>query len=384
VIVFLCNETQLSREWLGYYRAFGRRGPVLCWGPGVQGRFGWRPNRSAEELLSACAEAPRLVLHPDGSNFLPRQLEKIGIPTACFQIDTHAYLHRRLLWAMLFDYVFAFQPGYESRFAQAGHLRAFLQPHAVELEPFLRHSAHPRVYDVGWVGQVRGPLYTRRQRTIPDLARSFRMNDWQRSYSYEEMAEVYGRSKIGLNISRDDYPEAANLRVFEIMAAGALLITSSPSELEKLGFQSGTHFVGYNKESGFYDCVRYYLEYDAERKLIAAAGRELVLKEHTYDRRVEEILRILEKDRGQLFAPARSWPEERVRQVYLDYYCANNLLGCAFEEFRRLAAIRPAAVLRSLPPVLGGLRRALRSRAASIRLLKISHWAPKRHRGKPS
>ena len=359
MIVFLCNETPLSREWLGYYRAFASRGSVICCGPGIPGQPDWKPNRPIEDLLTACAETPALLLHPDGSNFLPKHLEKTRIPTACLQIDTHAYLHRRLIWSMLFDYVFPFQPGYEARFSQAGHPKAFLQPHAVELGPFIHIPAGPRENDVGWVGLFHAPFYKRRRRVIPLLARSFRMNNWQRYYSYEEMAGVYANSKIGINVSRDDYPEAANLRVFEIMAAGALLITSLPSELEKLGFQAGTHFVGYEHESDLIDCARYYLEHDAERERIAGTGRALVLREHTYDRRAEEILKILDRDAGQLFAPARSWPEDRVRQVYVDYYSANNLLGCAFEEFRRLAALRPTTVWRSLPPILGAVRREL-------------------------
>jgi spore maturation protein CgeB len=51
------------------------------------------------------------------------------------------------------------------------------------------------------------------------------MNEWWRLYTYEEMVKVYQRSKIVVNVGRDDYPQDANLRVFEAMAAGALLIT---------------------------------------------------------------------------------------------------------------------------------------------------------------
>jgi len=363
MIVFLCNAEPLSREWLGYYRAFERRGTVLCWGPGVKGRPGWKPNRSVEELLAACPKPPRLVLHPDGSSFLPKQLEKIGVPTACFQIDTHAYLHRRLQWAMLFDYTFLFHPGFEEPFRAAGHPNPITLPHAVDQFIFLDEPVAPeRNIDVGWVGRIGGPLYGLRRKILPILAANFPMNDWRQSYPYPEMAKLYRRSKVGVNIGRDDYPQDANLRVYEIMAAGAMLITALPSELEKLGFQSGTHFAGYRDESELSDRIRYYLEHDAERARIAETGRGLVLAEHTYDQRADEILRLLDKDEGRLFAPARSWPEERVRQTYLDYYCANDLLGCAFEEFRRLALIRPTTAWKSLPPILGGLRRVVKNR----------------------
>ena len=287
----------------------------------------------------------------------------MDVPTACLQIDTYAYLHRRLRWSMLFDYVFVFHPGYQDQFLNAGHTKAFFQPHAVDAGPFLQIPPQNRTNEIGWVGRLEGCLYSRRRHLIPRLAETFGMNDWRRSYTYEEMARIYGVSKIGLNISRDDHPEDANLRVFEIMAAGAALVTSLPSELEKIGFQSGKHFVGYKHEPELTDCVRYYLEHDAERERIAATGCELVLKEHTYDRRAEEILRILDEDGGRLFAPSRSWPEERVRQIYLDYYCAHNLLDCALAELRWLTVMRPMAAWKSLPPIVGAMRRGLRNRS---------------------
>ncbi|MEM4218097.1 MAG: glycosyltransferase [Candidatus Methanomethylicaceae archaeon] len=58
-----------------------------------------------------------------------------------------------------------------------------------------------------------------------------------------------------VNISRDDFPHDANMRCFEVMAAGALLVTSLPTELADLGFEEGRHFVGFEHEQDLLEKV---------------------------------------------------------------------------------------------------------------------------------
>ncbi len=163
------------------------------------------------------------------------------------------------------------------------------------------------------------------------------MNEWTRLHSYEEMARIYCTSKIVVNVGRDDYPVDVSLRFAEAMAAGALFITRLPSEIGQLGFEDGVHFVGVRSEAEILESVRYYLDHEAERRKIAEAGREKVLREHTYDCRAEELLRKVECNNGKLFAPARDWPEERVHLARLDYYAANARLDCACSELAHLA-----------------------------------------------
>jgi hypothetical protein len=52
----------------------------------------------------------------------------------------------------------------------------------------------------------------------------------------------------------------------------------------------------------------------------------------------------LEKKR---YAPARTWPEERVRVTYLEYFAANGALQCALAEL-------PAIARRSLTNAVAG------------------------------
>jgi hypothetical protein len=57
------------------------------------------------------------------------------------------------------------------------------------------------------------------------------MNDFRRRYSKEETAKVYQQSTIVVNVTRDEFPPEANMRCYEAMAGGALLIAPMPTEL---------------------------------------------------------------------------------------------------------------------------------------------------------
>src|SRR5882762_9229249 len=219
-ILILQKEETNGREGSAYQRAFCQGGHRLV---GVHA--GFPPNGDISQLLDRCPEQPALILHPEQISVMPQGLTRFDIPTACFQIDTYAYTRRRIAWSMLFDLVFVFHPGYDVEFQEAGHPGAHVIPHAIDASLFPGQELE-RVFEIGWVGQTRGPLYRTRERLLPLLSGSFRMNDWSRRYEQEAMARIYRQSKIVVNIARDDFPQDANVRTFEAMATGALLLTS--------------------------------------------------------------------------------------------------------------------------------------------------------------
>jgi hypothetical protein len=300
---------------------------------------GFSFNGDLQHCLKLCPERPSLILQPEaGSPYLPWGLTENDVPTASLQIDTYAYTRRRIAWSMLFDHVFVFHPGYDVEFQKAGHPGAHFISHAVDTELFAAKELE-RTFEVGWVGQVKGPIYRRREIVLPALSESFRMNDFALRHSLEEVARVYRQSKIVVNIGRDDFPQDANLRTFEVMGAGALLITSLPSELTQIGFEEGVHFIGYRKAEEIQPLIRTYLAEDSVRRRIADAAREKVLREHTYDQRVKYLLHQVEACDKKLLAPARAWTEERVRLAYLDYFAANGALKCAAKELQCIARL---------------------------------------------
>lgn len=330
MIVFLCGPDELDKERRGYYAAFAKREPVAL-----------IPRERGEAWIDDVrALRPRVVLNPDVRPWLPPGIENVDAPTAAFEIDAHSSTSRRILRAPMYDYVFVFHPGYEERFAHPG-LRVL--PHAVERELFDRPETE-RPYEVGWVGRTGLAVYGSRIRILRDLVANFKMNETERYYGPEEMADVYCRSKIVVNVSGDAAPQDANLRCFEAMASGALLVNRVPTELTQLGFAEGVHFVGYRQPEEVKDVVRRWLEDDDGREAIARRARELVLREHTYDARVETILATITDGTR---APARSWPRAKQRQRHFEYAVEQADARESLRWLRRVAAISPLAAAAS-------------------------------------
>jgi hypothetical protein len=333
-ILYLCRESDLNyKEPELFARAFRRRGfNVVC------ARDAFPVDGRIQDLLDQSQQLPKMiVLAESAHDLLPQGLEAVNIPTVSFQSDTYAYTRRRIRWSMLFDYVVVFHPGFEAQFRNAGHPRVITWSHAADPDLFSRQQEQ-RTFEVGWVGHTDGDLYRDRRFVLESLSRHFCMNDFTRFHSPEELAQVYCQSKIIVNVARDDYPQDANMRVFEAMASGALLITRLPSELTAIGFEEGVHFVGYNRLDEIVGLARRYLKDERTRTRIAKTSRDKVLREHTYDNRVQTLLRTVESDAGRLFAPARQWTDGRVRTHYVDYYAANRAFDCAHAQWRQIAA----------------------------------------------
>jgi hypothetical protein len=275
LILCLCPERYHWKLIPGYAAAFRRLGiEFFCVGEGLP--F----DAPTQEILKLCPGRPTWIFHfESGLPLLPQGLEKCEIPTLCFHVDTYAFTRRRVRWSYLFDHVVVFHPGYDSIFSEAGHPGAFLLPHAVQRE-FFDGPELPREFEIGWVGQVSGPNYRSRGELLPRLAAMFRTNNWARPHTLEEVAGVYQRSRIVVNIGRDDFPQDANQRVFEAMASGALLLTSLPTELTELGFQEGTHFVAYRQESEIVSLVQKYLQDGRNRAHRFGRARESTARTH--------------------------------------------------------------------------------------------------------
>jgi len=324
-VVLLCGEDEIDKERRGYARAFGRVAPLRFIAPSDA----WH-----QEL----PDNARIIINPDGRPWLPRGIERVNVPTAVFHIDTYVALERRIRWSRMYDYAFIFHPGFEAMFGPC----AGLLPHAAERDLFDQPEIERR-YEVGWVGRTRRTIYSERDRIVAALAANFRTNDVEGYYTAEEMAVVYRSSKIVVNVSRDDHPRDANMRCFEAMAGGALLLTRIPAELTQLGFKENVHFAGYRGFDDVVSVVAEWLKRDDERRAVAERGRTLVLRAHTYDARVAMILETM---RGGCTAPARAWTLARVEALHLDYHVERANTAPALAAFRTLVRLSPSLAAR--------------------------------------
>ncbi|MDP6580884.1 MAG: glycosyltransferase [Vicinamibacterales bacterium] len=99
---------------------------------------------------------------------------------------------------------------------------------------------------------------------------------------------VYQRAKISINVTRAHGPSSLNMRVYEAMACGSLLLTDDKSDARTL-FKEGTEVVTYRYSDDLGRKVRYYLTHETERAAIAAAGMEKVRQAHTYAARLRSV-----------------------------------------------------------------------------------------------
>lgn len=331
-ILVLSRRSHFPFYGFAYGSAFERLGARLSFIPEDAPQ-----DASIQSLAERCPERPGMIYLPDWNlSPLPPGLTKIDIPTVNENADTYAYTEHRIRWSMLFDYTLLFHPGYTERFRSAGHPRPIYLPLAVNRE-IIEGPKVERTIDLGAVGRTDSDLYATRRRVLAMLDTQFRMNDWRRLYPPREMGKIFRMSKIVINIPREDYLQEANMRVFEVMGSGALLLTRLPSELSDMGFQEGVHFIGYRNEEDLAPLVRKYLTNDAARLEISERAHDLVWRDHTYDSRAATLLNQLRDDFGQLFAPARQWKQERVALSYIDHYTAHMYLGRARQEWKNLA-----------------------------------------------
>lgn len=110
--------------------------------------------------------------------------------------------------------------------------------------------------------------------------------------SQGQMVEILGRAKIVLNFSGSaGHPELKFIkgRVFEIPAAGALLLTEQCQGLEDY-FHIGEELDVFDTPETMTAQVRRYLADDALRQRVAAAGKARVLAEHTLEGRLRRVL----------------------------------------------------------------------------------------------
>ncbi len=304
-------------------------------------------------------ELPDLVAHVVDTPGLPRDLQLSPVPTASLDIDSFWWPSSRVRWSMLFDYVFVWHPWLAPLYKAAGHPNVIVLPHAVDADLFQESSSgESRPLDLGWVGGFGYAQYDQRKRIIHALADRFKMNDRTKWYSKQETAGIYQQSKIVVNVSRADFPQEANMRCYEAMAGGALLITGMPSELIEWGFREGEHFVGWRNEAEIPDLVDHYLRHEGKRVEIARAGQKMTLSGFTFQKCRDKMISAVWEHPKEFFAPARNWPQDEVHLVYLEYYYRYQLLQAVFAEFGALRSL--GAYWKGLPMVLKTMRHRLK------------------------
>jgi len=225
---------------------------------------------------------------------LPRRLR----PAIFYAIDTHLPNSWRKIRraADRYDLVCCAQRAASNRLANAEWL-----PLGCDWELHGRQEHAPR-WDVACVGTEGG------------IPRKFYLQALRERYpksfigtaASTELSAIYSQARVGFNYSIAD---DVNMRVFEVLAAGALLVTNAlpQGDLTRLGLEDRRHLILYRAPDELVGVIDDFLAHPEERRAIAQAGCDLARARHTYVHRMTHLLETASRRLGLTW----SSPEQR-------------------------------------------------------------------------
>ena len=351
VIVLLCTQQELTRERRGLASALARIADVR-----------WLPHRlpTVQQVLERVPDAQLLIAPDVHGGYLPRGIESAPCPTVLLHIDSFSGARQRAETSQLFDLSVVFHPRSVQEIGAGGRNAVLLVSHAIDAgEHAPRDAQDKRPVDVAFVGTLDAPDYAQRAAALRRLAATSPGLALRNGLGYEEMLALYGNAKIGVNVSRDDYPPDANLRCFEVMGSGALLLTGAPSELEAFGFRDGVDYVACSGAEDMATKAVHFLARPDERISIAARGQRRVLAEHTYEVSARRLLAAIDKDliaraRTRAASPPACSADLHARYCIARGYCSEALALLARAPRRQWMSVRRARTMARLMKAVCG------------------------------
>lgn len=125
--------------------------------------------------------------------------------------------------------------------------------------------------------------------TYSDTATIPKLQNRGGAESKTQMPQIFALSKINLNITARPIRTGIPQRIWDVLGAGGFLLTNYQQELENY-FEIGKEIDVFGSEQELLEKAAYYLEHEEERVEMAKRAYEKVKAEHTYSRRMEQLL----------------------------------------------------------------------------------------------
>lgn len=191
--------------------------------------------------------------------------------------------------------------GFPSAFINIGFSDQVFNPHGP------RREGTPEIIFLGNNYGTRFPRSVQRCKMVALLRERYGArfavhgNGWgEEDIWLDEMTEAaaYRACRIAVGQNHyDDVPRFSSDRIFRSMGSGAFCIHNDFPGVEK-DYQIGKEIVLWRDFEGLLKHIDYYLEHEDERKEIARAGCLRTHLDHTWDGRIEELLRVLSPTNG--------------------------------------------------------------------------------------
>lgn len=259
------------------------------------------------DLILALAQAPL-------TKEAIARLKSMKIPIAFWFVEDFRTLTYWKDIAAAYDYLFTIQKGdffaeLESRkianyyYLPQACLPAQHKPVSLDADSEKKYGA-----DLSFMGAA----YYNRVQSFPQLL-DFDFKIWGTGWGQEsilgpclqntgervasaECVKIFNGGKINLNLHSSTFHESVNPhgdfinpRTFEIAACSAFQLVDAREELHDM-FRVGEEIIDFQNMEELKDKITYYLAHDDERIKIAAKGYARVLREHTMEHRMKEML----------------------------------------------------------------------------------------------
>jgi spore maturation protein CgeB len=242
------------------------------------------------------------------------KLRENGVRTAFWFVENHRVLSYWKEIAPQCDYFFTIQRGeFFTRLEDAGAFSHYYLPLAcdpsihrpVVLDPSERdiYRSQLSLAGYGYYNRLHvlqgltdfspklwGPGWERAPSLLPFVQRN------GAEFDVETMVKIYSGTDINLNLHSSTHAtgvepdgDFVNPRTFELAACGAFQLTDERSELAEL-FEAGREVATFRDVADLRSRIRHYLDHPDERCTIAARGRDRALADHTYARRMRQML----------------------------------------------------------------------------------------------
>ncbi len=139
-----------------------------------------------------------------------------------------------------------------------------------------------------------GPRLPRKLSTLPLICGALGRAYGGRFVRGEEHAKICRLSKIYLAF--DAMPhirKSMSERLYIAVGCGAFYMCRHVEGIEEV-LEPGKEIVTFQSKNEMIDMIQYYLKHDEQRIEIARAGQHRVLKEHTYEVRLKQLVQIIE------------------------------------------------------------------------------------------
>jgi len=289
-------------------------------------------------LETAFREKPDLVFCLIGDDAVKKETigkitKESGAQTLSFCADDHwKFYNYTKYWLPYYHWQLTTDPDMIPQYRKVGYKNVILSQWACDHFTY-RPLALPKIYDVTFIGAAHG----NRKEVVAKLEKAgINIKCWglgwpQGRVSQEEMLKIWSQSRINLNFTKSSgvlWKELASIflyrryddkirsnnprywlantktawasltknqikgRNFEVPGCQTFFLTEYVRHLEDY-YEIGKEIICFNDIPELIKKIKYYLANDKERERIAQAGYERTIRDHTWEKRFNEIFRVI-------------------------------------------------------------------------------------------